>query len=86
MESTGDGFRIAEEDLTIRGPGDFIGTRQSGLPDLRIANIVRDIKVLEQARHEAFTLAEAEPELKNHPALKETLHKKWMGRLELIKS
>ena len=86
MESTGDGFRIAEEDLAIRGPGDFFGTRQSGLPDLRIANIVRDIKVLEQARNEAFTLAEAEPELENHPALKETLHKKWMGRLELIKS
>ncbi len=86
MESTGDGFKIAEEDLAIRGPGDFFGTRQSGLPDLRIANIVRDIKILERARNEAFTLAEAEPELKSYPDLKETLHKKWMGRLELIKS
>ncbi len=86
MESTGDGFKIAEEDLAIRGPGDFFGTRQSGLPDLRIANIVRDIKVLERARNEAFTLAEAEPELKSYPDLKETLHRKWMGRLELIKS
>ncbi|UCH79950.1 MAG: ATP-dependent DNA helicase RecG [Nitrospiraceae bacterium] len=86
MESTADGFKIAEEDLAIRGPGDFFGTRQSGIPDLRIANVIRDIKVLERARNEAFTLAETEPELKKYPALKETLDKKWMGRLELIKS
>jgi ATP-dependent DNA helicase RecG len=86
MESTGDGFKIAEEDLAIRGPGDFFGTRQSGIPELRIANLIRDIKVLEQARNEAFTLAEAEPELQSYPDLKETLHRKWMGRLELIKS
>ena len=86
MESTGDGFRIAEEDLAIRGPGDFFGTRQSGIPDLRIANIVRDIKLLEGARNEAFRLAESEPDLESYPALKEILHKKWMGRLELIKS
>ncbi len=86
MESTGDGFKIAEEDLAIRGPGDFFGTRQSGIPDLRIANIVRDIKILEQARHEAFRLAETEPELESCPALKAALHQMWMGRLELIKS
>ncbi len=86
MESTGDGFKIAEYDLEIRGPGDFFGTRQSGIPDLRIANIIRDIKLLERARNEAFTLAEAEPDLKKYPALKETLTQKWMGRLELIKS
>ncbi len=86
MESTGDGFKIAEEDLAIRGPGDFFGTRQSGIPELRIANIVRDIKILEKARNEAFKLAESEPELKSYPALKEILDKKWMGKLELIKS
>lgn len=86
MESTGDGFRIAEEDLAIRGPGDFFGTRQSGIPDLKIANIVRDIGTLENARKEAFALIEKEPELVKYPLLKETLRKKWMGRLELIKS
>ncbi len=86
MESTGDGFKIAEEDLAIRGPGDFFGTRQSGIPDLRIANIIRDINVLESARKEAFAFIDAEPDLKNYPLLKETLQKKWMGRLELVKS
>jgi len=86
MESTGDGFRIAEEDLAIRGPGDFYGTRQSGIPDLKIANIIRDIEVLEGARKEAFDLIENNPDLARYPLLKEILQKKWMGRLELIKS
>ena len=86
MESTGDGFKIAEEDLAIRGPGDFFGTRQSGIPALKIANIVRDIGILEAARKEAFNLIEAEPELRSYPLLRETLKNKWMGRLELIKS
>lgn len=86
MESTGDGFRIAEEDLAIRGPGDFFGTRQAGMPDLKIANIIKDMKVLETARKEAFDLIGKEPDLKSYPRLKETLMKKWMGRLELVKS
>jgi len=67
MESTGDGFRIAEEDLAIRGPGDFFGTRQSGIPDLKIANIIRDTGVLESARREAFDLIDAEPDLSGYP-------------------
>lgn len=86
MESTGDGFKIAEEDLSIRGPGDFFGTRQSGMPGLQIANIVRDIGVLEKARKEAFTLAESGPDLSRLPALRDILQRKWMGRLELMKS
>jgi ATP-dependent DNA helicase RecG len=86
METTGDGFKIAEEDLAIRGPGDFFGTRQSGLPELKIANIVRDIGVLEKARKEAFDLIDSDPALEGCPLLKEVLQKKWMGRLELIKS
>lgn len=86
METTGDGFRIAEEDLAIRGPGDFFGTRQSGIPELKIANIIRDIGVLEVARKEAFDLIDNDPELNRYPLLKEMLQRKWMGRLELIKS
>jgi ATP-dependent DNA helicase RecG len=53
VENT-DGFKIAEKDLEIRGPGEFFGTRQSGLPSLRIANLVRDREILENARREAF--------------------------------
>ncbi len=86
METTSDGFRIAEEDLAIRGPGDFFGTRQAGLPELRIANLIRDIGLLEKARKEAFDLIEGDPLLEGYPLLKETLHNKWMGRLELVKS
>lgn len=86
MESTNDGFKIAEEDLAIRGPGEFFGTRQSGIPDLKIADIIRDIEILEVSRMEAFALVDADPNLSNQPLLKEVLQKKWMGRLELVKS
>ena len=53
MEETTDGFKIAEKDLEIRGPGEVMGTRQSGLPEFRVANIVRDQKILEIAKREA---------------------------------
>jgi len=86
MESTSDGFKIAEEDLAIRGPGEFFGTRQSGIPDLKVANIIRDIGILEISRKEAFALSDADPYLNKYPLLKETLQKKWMGRLEMVKS
>lgn len=86
MESTSDGFRIAEEDLAIRGPGDFFGTRQSGMPDMKVANIIRDIELLATARKESFRLVDSDPELKGWPLMKEALQKKWQGRLELVKS
>ena len=57
MTQTNDGFVIAEQDLQIRGPGEFLGTRQSGLPDMIIADIVNDAKILEQARGEAINFA-----------------------------
>ena len=56
MLKTQDGFKIAEEDLEIRGPGEFFGTRQHGLPELKIANIIRDRDALEIAKQEAFDL------------------------------
>jgi len=56
MVQTEDGFAIAERDLEIRGPGDFFGTRQWGMPALRVADLVRDRDLLERARSEAFRL------------------------------
>jgi ATP-dependent DNA helicase RecG len=53
MEQTNDGFKIAEKDLEIRGPGEIMGTRQAGLPEFRIANLVRDLDILQAARKEA---------------------------------
>ena len=65
MQNSRDGFEIAEEDLKIRGPGDFMGTRQSGLPVLKIANLIRDIKILDLARKEAFGLVDRDPHLED---------------------
>jgi ATP-dependent DNA helicase RecG len=53
MEETNDGFRIAEKDLELRGPGEIMGTRQAGLPEFRVANLVRDLDILQAAREEA---------------------------------
>jgi len=64
MTQTTDGFVIAEEDLKIRGPGEFYGTRQSGMPVLTITDIFRDVPILELARKEAFAAVESDPELK----------------------
>jgi ATP-dependent DNA helicase RecG len=85
MEQTGDGFRIAEVDLDIRGPGDFIGTRQSGLPTFRIADLRRDGALLEEARQEAFALVARDPDLAQpeHRALRAALLARWRGRLDL---
>ena len=85
MESTTDGFRIAEADLEIRGPGDFLGTRQSGLPDFRVANILRDGTILEQARQAAFDLLEKDPDLSGsgNAGLRNELIRRWGQRLEL---
>ncbi|MFZ4860014.1 MAG: helicase-related protein, partial [Desulfuromonadaceae bacterium] len=85
MESTGDGFRIAEADLEIRGAGDFLGTRQAGMPDFRVANILRDGSLLERARLAAFTLLEGDPDLAlpANVALHNELLRRWGTRLEL---
>ena len=64
MLETHDGFRIAEIDLEMRGPGDFFGTRQSGLPELQIANLATDKELLSIARSEAFDLIERDPHLR----------------------
>ena len=63
MEKTSDGFKVSEADLEIRGPGQFIGTKQSGLPGFKMANLVRDIQLLKLAREAAFELIQRDPQL-----------------------
>jgi ATP-dependent DNA helicase RecG len=60
---TADGFAVAEEDLRLRGPGEFYGARQHGLPDFRAARAVEDLPLLLEARQAAFALLEADPGL-----------------------
>jgi ATP-dependent DNA helicase RecG len=62
LERTGDGFELAEADLRIRGPGDYFGTRQSGLPEFQAADF-SDIRLIETARQEAMSLLESDPGL-----------------------
>lgn len=73
MVQTADGFKISEEDLRIRGPGELYGTRQSGELEFRVADLLQDGKVLEEARQAAIELIEAEPKLDKHPRLAETV-------------
>lgn len=70
MTQTNDGFVIAEKDLQLRGPGEFLGTRQSGLPDMIIADIVNDAKILELARAEAIDFVKNN-NIDDYPLLKE---------------
>lgn len=86
MEQTNDGFQIAEQDLELRGPGEFFGVRQSGLPDFRVAHILRDAPILIEARKEAFRLVGEDPELEDllHAGLKEALRRRWEGRMDLV--
>ena len=85
MTETGDGFRIAEADLELRGPGEFLGTRQAGIPDFRVANLLRDGRVLEEAREDAFELARQDDFLTagRYGQIRAELLRRWGTRLEL---
>lgn len=86
MVETTDGFVIAEEDLNIRGHGEFLGTKQSGMPDFKVTNLFRDAKILEKARKEAFTFIEKNHSLNTYPELKKSLQDFWGDRIELLKT
>ncbi len=85
LEQTMDGFRIAEEDFRLRGPGDILGTRQSGIPDFRTSCALGDLRLLERARREAMKYLEESRDLSDHEGLmiKEVLKSRWKDRLEL---
>jgi len=80
-----DGFRIAEEDLKLRGPGEFFGTRQWGMLNLKIGDLIKDARALYSARKEAFQLVEKDPCLKNYPRLREEINRRFLYQLDLAK-
>ncbi len=77
-----DGFRIADEDLAIRGPGDMLGARQHGLPKLRFASLARDVELLEKARNAARTWWDRRTDLRDDPAVERILRHRFGDRLE----
>jgi ATP-dependent DNA helicase RecG len=87
MEETTDGFRIAEADLELRGPGEFLGTKQSGMPDFAVAELARDQTILQEAREDAFALVNEDPELRSpeNAAVRELLLHRFRGRLSLAR-
>ncbi|HVE86403.1 MAG TPA: ATP-dependent DNA helicase RecG [Myxococcales bacterium] len=87
MEEHGDGFVIAEKDLDLRGPGEFLGTRQSGVPELAVANLARDADLIGVAQVEARAVVDADPRLDRpeHRTLVRALEERWEGRLSLAR-
>jgi ATP-dependent DNA helicase RecG len=84
LESTQDGFKIAELDLEMRGPGEFFGTRQSGIPLFRIANLIRDQELLELAKREATAFVERAPADPEFASVVRYLRAHWSRRFGLI--
>lgn len=78
LEETNNGFALAEKDLELRGPGEFLGTKQSGLPELRIAHL-SDVATLALAREAAQELFEQDPELREHSSLQKQVWRFWRG-------
>jgi ATP-dependent DNA helicase RecG len=86
MVTTSDGFRIAEIDLQLRGPGDFFGTRQSGVPEFRIADIIADAPLLDEARIDAFAIIDSDPLLarEEHRPLLAYLRSRYHDEMKLL--
>jgi ATP-dependent DNA helicase RecG len=80
-----DGFKLAEIDLELRGPGEMTGTRQTGLPDLAPADMIHDRAILEKAREEAFSLIARDPDLKEHQKLSEYMKNESFREMNLIR-
>jgi len=82
---TNDGFKIAEADLRLRGPGEILGTKQAGFPELRFADMIKDIEILKQAREAAFHIIATDPELQSseYKYLASYLRHYWGEKLKL---
>ncbi|MGH7214043.1 MAG: helicase-related protein, partial [Tepidisphaeraceae bacterium] len=85
MTQTNDGFEIAEMDLRLRGPGEFFGTRQHGLPEFKLADLTNEMALLELARQDALALLDADPKLiaPAHRALRAALAREFKDTLQL---
>jgi ATP-dependent DNA helicase RecG len=86
LQGTSDGFKIAEEDLRIRGPGEFFGTRQHGLPELKVADLIEDFELLRLARRDAFEIVREDPYLcaPHNQQLRRELLRAYADRLDLL--
>ena len=84
MVKTRDGFKIAEADLQIRGPGHYFGGLQSGSNELRMANPLTQMELLEKARAEAIALTKKDGTLKTYPQIKATIQKRYPQYLAMV--
>jgi ATP-dependent DNA helicase RecG len=86
LTATDDGFKIAEQDLRLRGPGELFGTKQHGLPELKVADLVEDFELLRLARRDAFAIVDEDPDLSapHHQQLRRQAAKLYAGRLDLL--
>ena len=84
MVSSNDGFHIAEVDMKLRGPGEFFGTKQSGIPELRFGNFMRDQDILEAARDEAIAFLDHPPSEEELQRAMAYIRNNWQRRYGLI--
>jgi ATP-dependent DNA helicase RecG len=81
---TFNGFDLAEYDLKLRGPGEFMGTRQHGMPEFKVANLVEDEKILLEAREDAIELMEKDQELSSHGELLQEINRRYGEKIKFV--
>jgi ATP-dependent DNA helicase RecG len=84
MVATTDGFELADVDLRLRGEGTLFDTRQSGMPDLKLARLAEDLPLVQRARERAFALLDADPRLEEHPDLLAELMRRFEASIDWL--